>query len=138
MVSFKNFYNMILEKYSAIVLDNSSHERIINNPEVIEYLSPEHELMAHHMTIKMGGLEGTEYFGKVGSVVNIIATHIGRLGDGSVVALRVRGGYSMNKVPHITVGVDRSRSKPKDSNSIVDWVPLKVPIELNGSIEEVL
>lgn len=90
MISFKDFYNMILEKYSAIVLDNSSHERILNNPEVIEYLNPDHELIAHHMTIKMGGLEGTEYVDKVGSVMNITATHIGRLSDGSVLLMNLK------------------------------------------------
>lgn len=136
---FKDFFfkdKILKEGYSAVVLDNNSYKRLINDPQIIKYINPEHEIIAHHMTIKMGGLGGSIHVSRLGNVETITATHIGTTDDGNVVAVKVDGA-SENKVPHITISINRKEnSKPKDSNNITNWVPLQYPIKLSGIVEE--
>jgi len=140
----KSFKKYILENskpnYSGVVLTPESRELLLSHPEISSRISNEGiEKIGHHMTIKMGGLEGTEH--QTGTSATLTATHIGHLGDSdnpSVVAVRVSGYPSTNAIPHITLGVNRELGgKPFHSNKIENWEPLSNPIELSGQVQEV-
>ena len=126
-------------RYSGIVLDNDSRSRLLGASEVAAFKNPDLEHIAHHMTIKLGGLEGTEHV--PGTDHQITATDIGYLGEPdnpSVVAVRVHGHPSENETPHVTIGVNRRLGgEPVHSNRIQNWRPLSKPITLSGRITEV-
>lgn len=138
----KSFKQYIIENnkpnYSGVVLDSKSRESLLSHPEISNRLSGL-EQIGHHMTIKMGGLEGTDHV--PGTSTGLVATHIGHLGDvsnPSVVAVRVSGYPSTNATPHITLGVNRELGgKPFHSNKIDNWTPLENPIELSGTVQEI-
>lgn len=141
MKSFKTYLTEENKKpnYSGVVLSDESRRVLFANPEISSLLGPEMEKIGHHMTIKMGGLEGTEHV--VGTPATLTATHIGYLGDRenpSVVAVKVAGYGSQNEHPHITLGVNRELGgKPFHSNKISNWQELKAPFEVQGSVQEV-
>jgi hypothetical protein len=141
MKSFKQYiYENTKPNYSGVVLNPESREMLLSHPEIVPRISGEGlEKIGHHMTIKMGGLEGTEH--KVGTPATLTATHIGHLGDSnnpSVVAVKVSGHPSTNATPHITLGVNRELGgKPFHSNKIENWQPLSQPFELSGEVQEV-
>lgn len=124
--------------YSGVVLDHESRNRLLSHQDIGSMLSGM-EQIGHHMTIKMGGLEGTEHV--VGTPAELTATHLGYLGEESnpsVVAMRVSGYSSSNAVPHITLGVNRELGgKPFHSNKIENWKKLTTPIVLSGKVQEV-
>ena len=138
----KSFIKYISEQnkpnYSGVVLDATSREQLLSHPEISSKISGI-EQIGHHMTIKMGGLEGTEHI--VGTPATLTATHIGHLGDESnpsVVAVKVSGYPSTNTTPHITLGVNRNLGgKPFLSNKIENWKPLQTPIDLTGIVQEI-
>lgn len=142
LMSFKTFFENFVgfqPSYSALVLDNHSHSAVLNLPEIKNLLTPEMEKIAHHMTIKMGGLKGTRHEERIGKIETIVALEYGFLGERgnpAVVALRVNG-ISDNKTPHVTVAVNRHMgAKPVMSNEITDWFPLSQPLELVGKTKE--
>lgn len=136
MESFDKFYNSKSKGYSAVVLDDESRGRLLNDPQIKEYINPDHEIIAHHMTIKMGGLVGTPYEARLNQREVLKVTDIGVSDDGNVVAVKV-DGESTNKIPHITISVNRkSGAKPKDSNKITNWKELTSPIKLTGMVKE--
>jgi hypothetical protein len=136
-MTFRQFFESRNISYSALVLDNESHNILINSPEINRYLTDEFQIIAHHMTIKMGSLMGTEYQNRIGETETIYASHVGINTKGNVVAVKVNG-TSYNKTPHVTIGVNRNAGgKPVMSNEIVDWVPLSRPIKLMGIVEEI-
>jgi hypothetical protein len=137
---FKDFFNEsknLKVSYSAIVLDDTSRDALLSSPEIQKYLNPDHEIIAHHMTIKMGSLENTIYENEEGSKETITATHIGISNDGNVIAVKVNG-YSANQIPHVTISINRKENaKPRDSNNIKNWKQLASPIKLTGTIEQI-
>jgi hypothetical protein len=138
MILFKDFFSKtqpLKENYSAVVLDNNSHERLVNDPQIVKYLNPKHEIIAHHMTIKMGSLGKSKHVNRLGKTETLIATHIGMTNDGNAIAVRV-DGLSDNQIPHVTLSINtNSNAKPKDSNKITKWIPLKNPIKLTGTVQ---
>jgi len=123
--------------YSAVVLDRASHVKLIKDPEISKSINPNFKIFAHHMTIKMGGLEGTAHEYRLGRTESLHVTHIGVTEDHKVLAVRVNG-VSDNPTPHITVAVDtKNGGKPRQSNTITEWVPLKKSVILSGKVEEV-
>jgi len=138
-VRFKQFLeNKKAVRYSAVVLDSGSHQALLELPEVANLLTDQHEIVAHHMTIKMGSLKGTQYESTLGDAQCLTASHVGSLGEGVVVAVKVDGATD-NKTPHVTIAVDRSRGgKPVMSNQIVNWTPLSNPLKLYGTVQELL
>ncbi len=141
MKSFKKYiFENSKPNYSGVVLTPKSRELLLSHLEISSRLSKQGlEKIGHHMTIKMGGLAGTEH--KTGTAATLTATHIGHLGDSdnpSVVAVRVSGHPSENKTPHITLGVNRELGgKPFHSNKIENWQALSEPIELSGEVQEI-
>jgi hypothetical protein len=141
MKSFRQYIreNSPKPNYSGVVLTPESRELLLSHPHISSRLPKGIEKIGHHMTIKMGGLEGTEH--RTGTAATLTATHIGHLGDSdnpSVVAVRVSGHASENAIPHITLGVNRELGgKPFHSNKIENWQELPSPIELSGEVQEV-
>ncbi len=119
--------------YSAVVLDDRSRQRLI---ERFRSLIPEdYEIVAHHMTIKLGELESeqTKY---IGMPVRLSVNDIGM--DDKVVAVGVTGFESSNVKPHITLAVNRKAGgKPVMSNYLTDWKPLKRPLLVTGKVMEI-
>ena len=112
---------------------------VVDNKELLQLvkeLDPSWERIAHHMTIKMGGLP-EEYVSAKGNIDAFTATHVGRLDD-KVVAVKVDTGlFTFNKNPHITIAVNRKNGgKPVMSNQITEWTKLDKPIMLKGKLAE--
>lgn len=112
---------------------------VLNNKELLRLvkdLDSSWERIAHHMTIKMGGLP-EEYASSKGNIDSFTVTHIGRLDD-KVVAVKVDTElFTFNKNPHITLAVNRKNGgKPVMSNNITEWTKLDKPIVLKGKIAE--
>lgn len=136
-MTFKQFYENKQARYSALVLDETSRQKLLNFEQIKELITPEMEIIAHHMTIKMGGLEGTQHYGRLGQKETVDAVSVGTNENNSVVAVMVNG-ISDNKIPHVTIAVDRNKgAKPVDSNKITNWTPLNTPIKLSGVVLEI-
>jgi len=118
--------------YSAVVLDKESRSKLI---ESLSGLIPNgYDIIAHHMTINLGEIKG-EYKKDLGSKVTLVADKYSI--DDKVMAVMVSGYYTKNKIPHITIGVNRSNGgKPVMSNNLVNWIDLEKPIELTGYVKE--
>ena len=139
MKSFSQFITEnIKPNYSGVVLHPESRSALLSHPHVSPLIQ-NMEHIGHHMTIRMGGLAGTEHV--PGTRATLRATHVGFLGERSnpsVVAVRVSGHSSENKTPHVTVAVNRELGgKPFHSNKIENWTELPDPFELNGEVQEV-
>ena len=123
--------------YSAVVLNKKSHEKLVS---FFKKLIPEDfEMIAHHMTINMGKID-SEYEKYLGDEVTLTVTHFA-IND-KVAAVKVEGFPSKNKIPHITLGVNRKNGgKPVMSNDLIGWIPLSkysMPqIKLYGKVKEV-
>jgi tRNA nucleotidyltransferase/poly(A) polymerase len=121
-------------KYSAVVLDNRSKQRLI---ERFRNEIPEGwEIIAHHMTINMGGLDSK--FAKFNGMDNIELTVNDIAKDDKVIAVGVSGFDSKNAKPHITLAVNRQGGgKPMMSNNLTNWTKLRVPLVITGKVTEV-
>jgi len=118
--------------YSAMVLDDKSRASLL---KVFTPMIPEGwEVIAHHMTINMGLID-EKYKDLLGKDVklNVISYAI----DDLVMAVGVQGVPTTNKIPHITIAVNRKDGgKPFMSNKLTDWKSLGFPLKLTGKIEE--
>lgn len=118
--------------YSAVVLNNESRNILI---DLFKKVIPDnYEIICHHMTINMGELDNNmkKYLGNnIDLIVNSIAY------DDKVIAVGVEGFYSKNKIPHITLAVNRKNGgKPFMSNKLSDWKRIK-KVELQGIVQEI-
>lgn len=121
--------------YSAIVLDDRSHHRLINMFGATWENEPGWDTLAHHMTICMGPLPSDlESF--LGREVEIEVT--GFAGDEKVKAVSVRSPIkTKNKLPHVTLAVNRENGgKPVMSNNLANWRPVRIPLFLQGIVRE--
>lgn len=128
-----------IKMYSAIVLDKQSHNKLVEifSPTWENNEDPNFEVINNlHMTICMGGLPvamddmlGQEFTMKV----------LAFAGNDKVKAVEVeRVIETKNKVAHITLAVNRSNGgKPKDSNQLQSWVPVKQEIYITGILRVV-
>jgi len=117
--------------YSAVVLDQKSKDAILDRVGVEKGW----KVICHHMTIKMGELP-EDMKSRVNEKVTLTVTELG-ISD-KAIAVKVNTDLSQNAIPHITVAINaKAGAKPKDSNDIDDWTPLK-PYTVTGRIEEVL
>ena len=131
--------------YSAVILDEKSQLALAawadKNIKVKHIRLPilvrdnGWKMVCHHMTIKYPGTP--EYVKQyLGTAQALEVTHVG-VSD-KVVAVRVVGFHSENKIPHITVAVNvRDGGKPVDSNKIVDWTTVSNGLKLKGTVAEV-
>lgn len=116
--------------YSAIVLDEKSHNELIN---MFSDIIPEDwKLYAHHMTIQFG--KGVENEKDLDKEVILQGNKLG-ISD-KAIAIEVSGYESKNNIPHITIAISPDGS-PKMSNDISDWKKIK-PITLTGVVKNIL
>jgi hypothetical protein len=123
--------------YSAVVLDNNSRNMLI---KVFKSMIPEeYEIIAHHMTIKMGALEaGSKAKEDMNNGTTIILNVKDYAINDKVMAVGVDGYESNNIKPHITLAVNKKAGgKPVMSNKLTDWKELIFPLALTGKVTEV-
>lgn len=129
MIKLKNLIN---ERYTAIVLDDSSRNELI---QMFQNIPDGWEIVAHHMTIDPFKDNADE---RIGQKVIFQATDVG-ISD-KAIAIKVVGydRTTNNAFPHITVAINRNNGgKPKDSNVIQNWEKIKGKIQLQGTIQNV-
>ncbi len=115
--------------YSAIILDNKSHDLLLNT---FSSLIPDGwKKIAHHMTITLGELRDKTDIDKD---VTLTVTHVG-LND-KAMAVVVTGYRSKNKTPHVTIAINPNDGKAKDSNDITNFKEVK-QFEIFGKVTEV-
>lgn len=122
--------------YSAVVLDKKSRASLI---KVFKPMIPEGwEIIAHHMTIKMGGLEnGSKEKQDMENEVEISLKVLDYAIDDKVMAVGVEGYSTTNAKPHITIAVNRAEGgKPFMSNKLNDWRPIDFLLKLTGKVKE--
>jgi len=119
--------------YSAVVLDDKSRAALL---KVFSPMIPEGwETIAHHMTINMGEID-ERYQDLLGTDAELKVTSYAM--DDLVMAVGVEGFPTTNKIPHITLAVNRADGgKPFFSNKLSDWRPITFPIRLTGKVLEV-
>lgn len=123
--------------YSAVVLDDTSRDKLI---KVFKGMVPEGwEVTAHHMTIKLGGLENnSNEKNDMGNNIIIDLDVVDYAYDDKVFAVGVKGYSTTNVKPHITIAVNRKNGgKPFMSNKLTDWKPIDFSLKLTGSVEEI-
>ena len=123
--------------YSAVVLKSQSRLKLI---EYFKAIIPEHyEIIAHHMTIKMGALDvdSTEKQDMInGTNIQLNVTDYAI--DDKVMAVGVKGYPTTNAKPHITIAVNRAEGgKPFMSNKLTDWRKIGFSFELIGNVMEI-
>jgi hypothetical protein len=116
--------------YSAVVLDYESSESLLNkfNGEIPDGWKK----YAHHMTIALG--KAVEDENLLGSTQTLIVTQIGK--SDMVMAVRVEGFPSKNKIPHVTLAVNPEGGKPFMSNKIEEWKDIE-PFEITGEVRNI-
>lgn len=118
--------------YSCVLLDGQSKGTLLDRLGI--YIPEDWKVIAHHMTINFGkGLPGN-LKGDLGKTKSITAKEIG-ISD-MVIAVKVDGYHSDNKIPHITIAINPNGGKPVMSNDITDWKELETPITLSGVVTE--
>lgn len=118
--------------YSAVVLTSSSQEDLIIR---LSQVIPDWHIYAHHMTICMGSLNNDRKK-HIGTKQKLEVYEIG--GSDQVIAVKVKGFESDNKIPHITLAVNKDKGgRPVMSNDIENWIPI-APFNVWGIVEEVV
>lgn len=138
--------------YTGVVLDKTSHNRLVDMvsamPQVQGLLPELGKPVAHHLTLTLGELQDPELKEFLGQEGEITCTHLG-ISDKSIAVkcsseVRFSNGTinweSMTKkgngkFPHITVYVNKGAGgRPVDSNNITDFISLKQPLKLQGTV----
>jgi hypothetical protein len=119
--------------YTGVMLDENSRDFL---QKEFGHLIPEGwEWIAHHMTITLGQLSDDVRSAMLGEKANLVVTSLG-MGE-KVIAIGVKGYFSKNAKPHITLAVDRANGgKPVMSNQIENWKPYTINKILTGTVEE--
>ena len=125
----KDMYKNSNILYSAVVLDKSSHNKLL---ERFALDIPEGwKTFAHHMTITLGELKDKTDIGKE---VILTVTKVGK--SDMAMAVQVEGYASKNAIPHVTLAVNSEGGKPVMSNDITKWQDIK-PFYITGFVTEI-
>ena len=116
--------------YSAVVLDHESSELLLNTFK--GEIPDGWKKYAHHMTIALG--KAIEDENLLGSSQTLIVTQVGK--SDMVIAVRVEGFPSKNKIPHVTLAVNPEGGKPFMSNKIEEWKDIE-PFEITGEVRNI-
>lgn len=131
--------------YSAVVLDEKSQLALaawadknvkVNNVRLPILVSQNGwKMICHHMKIQFNGTP--EYVKQyIDTDQKLEVTHVGV--NDKVVAVRVVGFPSTNKIPHVTVAVNvPAGGKPVMSNDIKEWIAVSNGPSLKGIVQEV-
>lgn len=120
--------------YSCVLLDKASHNTLIT-PANYNYIDiPDGwEIYAHHMTIAFG--KGVKDKSELGKKVTLRVFKVG-ISD-MAMAVQVDGYPSDNKIPHITIAVNKDEGgKPVMSNDITKWQNIK-PFYITGVVTNI-
>jgi len=131
VIGAKDMYKA--SKIAMVVLDDASRSKLL---KALGHNIPEGwDVIAHHMTINFGkGLTG-DLVNDLNKVVNLRVVGIGK--SDMAIAVGVEGYHSDNKLPHITLAVNRAGGgKPVMSNNITDWKKLDSYINVSGVVKE--
>lgn len=125
-----------MPNYSGIILDETSRIKLLEVFGPIWEEEEGWEPIAHHLTLKMGGLPA-EMQHLIGQqfTMKVVAF----AGDDKVKAVEVEAPLkTINKIPHITLAVNRGHGgKPVMSNNLTNWVPVKQEIYVKGTVQEI-
>jgi hypothetical protein len=119
-------------QYSGVILDESSHEKLINR--FTSFIPEGWEIFTHHMTIVTKGLP-EELKGDLGKLITLTVEAIG-VSD-MAIAVKVSGYPSKNDIPHVTLAVNPEGGKPHMSNQIKNWCDLSQQFKIAGTIREI-
>jgi predicted kinase len=125
----KDMYKNSNVLYSAVVLDKSSHNKLLERFSL--YIPEGWKTFAHHMTINMGELKDKTDIGKE---VILTVTKVGK--SDMAMAVQVEGYASKNAIPHVTLAVNPEGGKPVMSNDITKWQDIK-PFYITGFVTEI-
>ncbi len=123
--------------YSAVVLNNNSRNLLL---KVFKAMIPEGwEIVAHHMTIKLGALDPDTQAKKDLETGKTIQLNVEDYAiNDKVIAVGVSGYETQNAKSHITLAVNRKKGgKPVMSNQLINWKELGFPITLIGYVTEI-
>ena len=121
-------------RYTGVVLNEESRTKLLKRFE--GFIPEGFEIIAHHMTINLGGIRDKEkeFLGK-----EVDLEVISMAKDGLVAAVGVRGFSTANEIPHVTLAVNRKDGgKPFLSNKLKTWTALPTPFTITGRVEEVV
>jgi predicted kinase len=125
----KDMYKNSNVLYSAVVLDKSSHNKLL---ERFALDIPEGwKTFAHHMTITLGELKDKTDIGKE---VTLTVTKVGK--SDMAMAVQVEGYVSKKAIPHVTLAVNPEGGKPMMSNNITKWQDIK-SFYITGIVTEI-
>lgn len=124
--------------YFGVFLNSESKKKLLELTNKVA--EPSWKRYCHHMTIAFNN--GSElskqlynmYKDYFGTEVNITATHVG-LSDDAIAVKVVFKGDTANKITHVTLATPQG-GKPVKSNYIENWIKLKSPIDLTGTINK--
>jgi len=118
--------------YTALVLDEGSHKKLVDSLDIPENW----EVVAHHMTINMGSPDKGPAAELVGQEAPLTVNTQAQ--DELVMAAGVELPIpSSNEIKHITVAVNREAGgKPFFSNKLTHWKSIS-PITLKGVVTHV-
>lgn len=116
-------------RWSAIVLTNQSKQELIGFMR--NCIQDGWEIIAHHCTID----PFSPIDSGVGELVTLKVVAIGESDKALAVKVTGYNGKTNNAFPHVTVAINRTGGgKPKDSNSITEWVDINGPL-LQGTVQ---
>lgn len=126
--------------YTAVVLNEESHKRLINFLRAVFSGISDWEKIAHYMTVNLGPVK-PEYEHYLGEEFSMIVNEVGF--DNKCIGVKVSTELETNNnFPHITLAVNRQNGgKPKDTNNIEKWVYMEEvgfsPFEVEGILKEI-
>lgn len=134
-MQLNNYNKFTVERkisYSGVVLDEESRNKLLKLFNIPEGW----DVIAHHMTIKLGELDDKSLIGKK---IRMKVTKVGKNDKVMAVMVEPEGIKSINKVPHITLAVNRKAGgKPVMSNKIKKWAGIKNNnLYITGTVEEI-
>jgi hypothetical protein len=125
--------------YTGIIIDGESRNKILQNlihEKVLnEDILQDFEIVAHHMTIKLGPLVGVMKY-EVGKRKELKVE--GYAKNNKVVAVSVSGYMTQKEQAHITVAINKKEGgRAQHSNDLREWTKLSKPFSVSGIIREV-
>lgn len=128
----KDMYKESDVLYSAVVLDNRSKNELLSYVE--ESIPEGWNIIAHHMTIVFGKGLPNDLKADLGTTKELVAYELGI--SNMAIAVKVKGYFSTNEKPHITIAINPNGGKAVMSNDITYWLPIK-PINVSGVVTEI-
>lgn len=120
--------------YTCVKLDQQSKDNLFIR---FNSLIPEGWVwIGTHMTIKLGELSDEQRDTLLGTTQTLKVTRIGK--SDMAIAVEVTGCHSDNKIPHITLAINKNAgAKPVMSNYIENWMEIVTGEPLTGIVTEV-